>query len=117
MNEFALARSMNNTILDLCNNMGFTRVRKILLKVGVVKDVNPELMVSAFAMLAKGKVTEGALLAIMFVPLTLNCYDCGNRGYRDDNKLKCPKCGSQNVKLITGLEFSIESIEVEKNLS
>ena len=116
MNELVLAHSINNAILDLCKQAGFTKVRRILLKIGGMKNVNPELMNSIFSIIAKGQPTEGANLLIMTIPVTLNCYDCKRRGYREDTEFKCPSCGSRNVKLLTGLEFSVESLEVEKNL-
>ena len=102
--------------MDLCRQTGLTKIHRVILKIGNMKNVNPDLIISIFSMLSKNSPIEGANLLILSIPVTLSCMDCKKKSYREDNLLKCPHCGSLNVKLLTGLEFAVESVEVEKNL-
>lgn len=113
MYEFSLANSVNDTVLKLCRESGWSRVRRIMIKVGGMRKVDPERMAFIFAGLSKNTPAEGAILSVMILPVTLFCYSCGHTGNREDSQFLCPLCGSRNVRLISGLERDIEMIEVE----
>ena len=113
MYEYSLTNSVNNAVLSLCRRSGWSKVNRIMVKIGGMRPVNPELMTFIFSSLSKGTPAEGALLTIMIIPVTVHCYACGKNGIRDDTQFLCPYCGSRNVQLLTGLEFSVEVLEVE----
>ena len=113
MYELSLTESVNNAILDLCARSGWKRVRRIVLKVGGMRKANPELMSFAFSAVSKGTPTEGALLSILSMPIIFRCRACGKDSDSESTAFLCPKCGSSDVELLSGLELSIESMEVE----
>ena len=116
MYEFSLTHSVNDAVQNLCRRSGWRKVRRILLKVGGMRKVNPELMSFIFAALSKDTPAEGALLSVMMLPVTIRCFSCGRTGTREDSEFMCPSCGSRNVELISGLELAIEVLEVESDL-
>ena len=111
--EFSLTKSVNDTILGMCRSSGWRRVRRIVLKVGGMRRVNPELMAYAFGRISKGAPTEGANLSIMVLPVTFRCHACGREVQSEGTEFVCPACGSKDVELVSGLEFAIEFLEVE----
>jgi len=113
--EFSLTNAVAGTVLKLCRDSGWTKVRRILVKVGDLRHINPELMSFIFAAMSKGTPAEGAVLSVLIIPVTFYCYACGRTYNREDGQFICPSCGSRNVQLLTGLEFNIEALEVEKN--
>ena len=114
MYEFSLTQTLNNAIQRLCFSFGWRKVRRIMIKVGGMRKVNPELMAFIFAALSKDTPAEGALLSVMIMPVTLHCHSCGRKGYREDTEFMCPSCGSRNIEILTGLEIAtIEALEVE----
>ena len=113
MYEFSLTNSVNNAIQKLCTDTGWRKVNRIMVKIGGMRPVNPELMTFIFAAMSKGTPAEGAILSIMMLPVTIHCYACGRTGTREDSQFMCPYCGSRNVQLLSGLEFNIEVLEVE----
>lgn len=115
MYEFALTNSVNNAIQKLCFETGWSKVYRVMVKVGGMRKVNPELMSFIFSALSKDTPAEGAILSVMIMPVTLYCYSCGRTGYREDTEFMCPSCGSRNVSLLSGLELAIEVLEVEGN--
>ncbi len=116
MYEFSLTNSVNNALQSLCRQTGWSRVRRVMIKVGGLCKVNPELMAFIFAAVSKDTPAEGALLSVMMLPVTLRCYSCGKISAREDSELLCPLCGSKNVQIISGQELSIEALEVEGNI-
>ena len=113
MYEYSLTNSVNNAVLSLCKKAGWSKVNRIMVKIGGMRPVNPELMAFIFAALSKDTPAEGAIFSIMLIPVTVHCFACGKTGIREDTQFLCPSCGSRNVQLLTGLEFSIEVLEVE----
>ena len=87
-----------------------------MLKIGGMRKVNPELMAFIFAAVSKDTPAEGAILSVMIIPVTIKCFACGRTGTREDSEFMCPYCGSRNVHLLSGLELSIEVLEVESSL-
>ena len=61
------------------------------------------------------KVTagEGAVLKMERIPITLRCEACGAENAIDKRNIRCPACGSTQLKLLTGHEFYVESLEVD----
>ena len=116
MNEYSITHSVNDAIQVLCQWFGWKKVNRITVKIGGMKQVNPELMTFIFAGVSKNTPAEGAILSVMLIPITYHCYSCGREGMREDNQFLCPYCGSKNVKLLSGREFSIEILEVEGGL-
>ena len=84
-----------------------------MVKIGGLRRANPELMSFIFAAVSRGTPAEGAILSVMIMPFTFRCEACGRTGTREDSLFLCPSCGSRNVQLLSGLEFSIEVLEVE----
>lgn len=113
MYEFSLTNSVNDAIQRLCRASGWSKINRVLIKIGGMRKVNPELMAFIFAALSKDTPAEGAVLSVMLLPVTFKCYSCNRTGISEDTEFLCPYCGSKNVKLLSGLELAIESIEVE----
>jgi hydrogenase nickel incorporation protein HypA/HybF len=113
MHELSLAEKINNTVKDLCERSDWTRVRRIVLKVGHMRQIDPELLLFAFEVVAKGTVSEGAEISVMELPIIFKCHSCGRQAAAEGTVFICSNCGSGNVELCSGMELTIESMEVE----
>ena len=51
MYEFQLTNRLNSAVQTLCNQYSLSRVKRILIKVGGLRKINPELMTFIFASL------------------------------------------------------------------
>ncbi|MBR2209745.1 MAG: hydrogenase maturation nickel metallochaperone HypA [Synergistaceae bacterium] len=118
MYEFSLTNSVARTVIELCRDNDWKKVRRIMVKVGGIRRINPELMSFLFMAMAKGTPAEEAILSVLVIPVTLYCNSCGRTSIceeEQDVQFECPACGSKNVQLVSGLEFNIEVLEVEKD--
>ena len=113
MHELSLAEKINNTIKDLCERSDWARVRRIVLKVGRMRQIDPELLSFAFNVVAKGTVSEGAEVSVMELATVFLCHLCNKETNTEGTVFMCLNCGSTDVELRSGMELTIESMEVE----
>lgn len=113
MHELALTLSINEGIQELCKRSGWARVHRIILKIGGLRQVDPELMAFAFGVVSRGTVTEGAALSVIEFPIVFRCQSCGRDSMSESTAFLCPLCGSSDVELLSGLELGVELIDVE----
>ena len=113
MHELSLAENINNTIKELCERSALGRVRRVVLEVGRMRQVDPELLAFAFDVVSRGTVTEGAEVSILELPIVFMCHSCNREAGSDLPIFVCANCGGRNVELRSGMELNIESMEVE----
>ena len=116
MHEMALMRDVLDTVLDQASRSGASRVTAVYVTIGDGRDVVWDLVESMFAYLARGTVAQDAELVIHRTPFMVQCDDCGmpfHLNVFDRATWRCPRCGAvQHYHLISGMEFTIDSIEV-----
>ena len=63
--------------------------------------------------MAEGTEAEGAAVALVTVPATITCQDCGLTAETTDVLAVCPGCAGENVEITGGDEMTLESITYE----
>ena len=115
MHEMALVREVIGMTIEEAQAQQASCVKAIYLRIGMGRDIVVDLFSGLFDHLAKGTVAEGAELVYERVPLITRCNDCGKPyrlNIRDKDTWPCPACGSMDYSLYSGMEFSIDRIEV-----
>ena len=113
MHELSLVASVFEVLEEKAREHGAKRVLSVVLRVGVMSGVVPDLLESAFDIYKKGTIAETARLEIVTVPLKLRCPDCGGEAVREDTDFSCAGCGSRRVEIVEGRELVVERIELE----
>jgi hydrogenase nickel incorporation protein HypA/HybF len=113
MHELSLAEAIVGTIKNLCAQSAWLRVRRIVLKIGRMRQVDPELLVFALGVAGKGTVMEETDVSVMELPIVFKCKTCGQKSEGESMVFACSYCRSTNVDVISGMELEIESMEVE----
>ena len=67
--------------------------------------------------LSEGTIAEGAALHFNRIQTEMECLECQKRYQPSQGDLSCPACTSRKVKIISGEEFFVDSIEVEMDES
>ena len=112
MHEISLLTSVVNKISKLCEQNNWKRVLRVTLKVGHLRNVDPEVFAFAFSASTVGTTMEDAEISIIEMPIILKCRVCNKNEDTEDSRFVCPNCGSTKVDIISGTEFIIESIEI-----
>jgi hydrogenase nickel incorporation protein HypA/HybF len=113
VHELSLVASLFEVLEEKAREHGAVRITAVVLKVGVMSGVVPDLLESAFEMYKKGTLAESARLQIEVVPFSFTCRQCGGESFRDEPPTACAACGSNDVELIGGMDIVIEKIEAE----
>ncbi len=113
MHELSLIASVFEVLEEQAREHGASRVTRVVLKVGTMSGVVPELLVSAFDIYKKETLAETARLDIVVVPVKLRCPDCAGEAVREDTDFSCAACGSRRVEIVEGRELIVERIELE----
>jgi hydrogenase nickel incorporation protein HypA/HybF len=114
MHELSIAQSVASVALRHANGR---RVSKVELKVGALRQVVPDALTFAWQMVTVETELEGSELAIVEVAAVGECRDCGARTQQAWFPFKCGACGALDVDVVAGEELSVESLELEEELS
>ena len=108
MHELAITQSIVDAVSE---RAGDSRVTTVRLQVGQLSGVVPRAIQFCFELVTDGTTLQGAVLMIDELPGVGYCNDCGLDISLPDLILLCP-CGSANVRVVSGRELAVQSIEV-----
>lgn len=113
MHELSLVASVFEVLEEQARAHGAVGVSRVVLRIGVMSGVVPDLLESAFEIYKKGTLAESARLEIIRVPVRVRCPDCGGESVREDADFRCAACGSRRVEIVEGRELVVETIDLE----
>ena len=90
------------------------KVTKVNLKIGKLTAIIPDTFKFCLEVITKDTRAQGAEIIIEEVPLRVQCENCGAETELEEPFFLCPKCESPKLKILSGRELFIESIEVEE---
>ena len=111
MHELSIATETVNLVNEKLTEYPGANVKSVTLSVGVYAGVDPEALKFCFPLASEKTPCEGAQLIIKTEPLQIECQDCHAPPTVTDS-LQCPVCGSVRVKVISGRETIISSLEL-----
>jgi hydrogenase nickel incorporation protein HypA/HybF len=113
MHELAVTESVLSIATRHATQANAVRVTAVHLVIGQLSSIVDESVQFYWDMIAEGTICAGAQLHFQRKPATLKCLEC-DRTYTLSGELTdCPNCHSARIKVISGEEFYLESIEVE----
>jgi len=115
MHELGIIQNIFKVVEETAVANNLSKISKVYLKVGKLRQVVPEFLQFAFATVTKDTIAEDAELVIEIVPVVLQCKACGNKFVeKSDLPLECTVCGSTDLKIVEGKEIVLDSIEGDK---
>jgi hydrogenase nickel incorporation protein HypA/HybF len=108
MHELAIAESVLSTITA---RTGDRPVRVVRLEVGRLSGISADSLRFCFELAAAGTCIDGAALDIAEPPGRGRCRTCAEEFLLADRILLCA-CGSADVRVLSGDELRIVSVEV-----
>lgn len=113
MHELAVTEKLYQTVMDEVNRYKATKVYEVRVTMGAFNAFVPECISEYFKLMSTDTPSEGAKLVFNIKPVILKCRDCGTEFEMEYNRLKCIKCQSVNVDMLSGKEFCIEGLDIE----
>ncbi len=115
MHEGNFTEQIVEALLSELSPYAGARPKRVCVEVGEMLHLIPETVRAHYEMLTRGTPLAGAELELQEVPVRVLCDMCGQRGTVEDHHvLLCPCCGASRVKVLSGREVIIRSIELEE---
>lgn len=112
MHEMAICQGLLSQVEQIAAERGAGRVESIVLSIGPLSGVEPELLSRAFEAARMGTVAQTAELEIERGAVLVECRVCGASGEATPNRLLCPSCGDWKVSLKQGDELLLLRLEL-----
>jgi hydrogenase nickel incorporation protein HypA/HybF len=99
------------------------KITEVLLEIGELTLIVPELLQRSFEMATMGSIAEGAKLTITITPGKILCRDCNKKSEVTLNKdaqltglqlFQCKHCESQNTEIIEGKKANVKNIKIQE---
>lgn len=113
MHEMGIAQELVKIALEsIPETIKDPRVEKLNLRIGKLSAIVEHSLTFCFEIISKGTPLENARLDIEFVPVTVQCETCKNQWEVTGPEFGCPDCKRGDVKMLTGREIEITSLEL-----
>lgn len=114
MHEANFTSEIVHTILSELEKVPAGKPKFVKVVVGEMLHLVPVSVGMHFDSLVRGTRLEGTTLELQEAPVRIQCGACGREGgVEDHHLLMCDSCGSLEVKLLSGNEIWIDSIQLE----
>ena len=113
MHETAIVTGLIRIIETKAAQHGTTQVRRVRLKVGRLRAVEPQQLISCFEMFAEGTVADGAELIVDVLGVRGRCRSCATEFEVPRFRFECPACAGNDIEVIQGQELYIESFDAD----
>jgi len=114
MHEWSIADNLVKLIVESAERENLILVSRVVIQVGVLRQVVPESLELAFSCLSADTILTGSGLEIEIVPLKARCRDCGAEISEGEFVFICPACGGFDLNILSGKELYIDYVEGEK---
>jgi hydrogenase nickel incorporation protein HypA/HybF len=114
VHEFSVIEQVLKTVEFAAKQNGLSKVTRIVLQIGKLRQVIPDFLQFAFSSASSGTIAEHAVLDIKQIPVEIECLDCCHV-FEQRHAYLCVKCQSNHIKILKGKELLIETIEGDKN--
>ncbi len=110
--------SVTESVLDIaCKHAEKAQAKKVTdihLVIGKLSSIVDDSIQFYWNVISKDTLCEDAVLHFKRLPAVLVCLDCNTRYTLEDDLIPCPNCQSARVRVVSGDEFNLESIEIQR---
>ena len=114
MHELPVTESILEIAIKNARQARASRIADIYLVIGQLSSIVDDSIQFYWDIIAKDTLAEGACLHFRRIPAELACQDCGTQFNLNGEDYFCPNCYGIHVKVVSGEEFFLEAIDVEK---
>ena len=114
MHELSVTESILSIALKHAYQAQALRVTDIHVVLGQLSSVVDNSVQFYWDIISQDTLCKGAALHFRRIPAELKCLDCETTYTLPAELTPCPQCGSFRIKIISGEEFWLDSIEIEK---
>jgi len=114
MHELSICQSMLTQVEEIALREHAQNVTRIIIRIGPLAGVVPELLQQAFTIARAGTSAASAELVTEIQPIRIRCLACAAVSDATPNRLLCDACGSYRTQVISGDELLLASVELTR---
>lgn len=114
MHELAIANALAELAEGEAVRLGATNVLHLRVKVGALRQIEPEMLKDAFDMARAGRLAHSDLEVSLTLPI-VRCLHCGSEELLETFDTRCRACGSTDADVSGGDELELTSMEFESD--
>jgi hydrogenase nickel incorporation protein HypA/HybF len=114
MHELSITESLLNTASDYARKNNAKKVTVLNLVIGELSGIVDESIQFYWNMISENSICERSILHFEKRKAIMICLSCQKEFELAGELSPCPSCSSMDLKFLTGNEFLLESIEIEK---
>jgi len=113
MHEYSIVQSLLDSCEENAKQNNSDKIIKVIVKIGVMSGVEPDLLQTAFDTFKEGTMCEGCEFIINIQPIVIQCHKCNTKSILDKNEYCCPVCQSVELDVLDGEDMFLMSLELE----
>ena len=114
MHELSVTESVLEIACEYAEKAGAKKVTDIFLVIGRLSSIVDDSVEFYWQMITKDTLCEDSRLHFKRIPTKLVCLECGHEYALAQDLTPCPNCGSARIRILSGDEFNLESIEIQR---
>lgn len=115
MHELSVTESILEIVLSNASQSNAARVTDVYLVIGRLSSIVDDSVQFYWDFVTEDSICAGSKLHFERKPAILKCQDCGHEFRIETDLIPCPHCTSYRTSILSGEEFHVDSIEIEKN--
>ena len=112
MHELSVCIALLESVQAIATKHRSQAVAKIVLKIGPLSGIEPDLLRNAYPLAAAGTVAADAELLIEPDVVVVRCTECDAESVATANRLLCGQCGDYRTRLVSGDQMTLQSVEL-----
>ena len=113
MHEMSICLALIEQVQEVVLNAQASRAVGITISYGPLAGIDPESLKVCFPLAAEGTLADGANLVLQRAPCRIRCSSCGKEEDSERPFDGCSSCASLDVRLLSGRELLLRSVEIE----
>lgn len=113
MHEYSIVQSLLDSCEENAIKNGAQKVTKVVVKIGVMSGVEPELLRTAFDTFKEKTLCEDSEFVINIQPIVIKCNKCLNESILKSIEYCCPKCKDMDTEILDGEDMYLMQLELE----
>jgi hydrogenase nickel incorporation protein HypA/HybF len=114
MHELSVTESLLDLALSHAKQAQAAKVTGLNLVIGRLSSIVDDSVQFYWDIIAENTICQGAILNFDRRPAVLHCADCSTDFTIEKELTPCPSCGGFHTTIVSGEEFYLDSIEIEK---
>ena len=113
MHEYSVVQSLLESCEEHARQNEASKVTKVVVKIGVLSGVEPDLLKTAFDTFKEQTICHDANFLINIQKIEIFCHKCNTKSTLEKHEFSCPKCESVDIRITDGEDMYLMSLELE----